>query len=208
MISAERLVDPSTGPEEAAKLARAIQDKPGISDYLIEEDKWSCIWEELILNKKGAKTFLDRKDIDPDEYNFSEEMLDEMIHEVDRLINKYSNAEWQVKPTAQDLVSALQEHKVALLEELIEVQSGERVLKINDFLGPKTRRKMILEMEMQQTHLQGSSVSAEVELRDLKGDRDFEDFFEKLEERIHEGTFKRKREGLIDEERRRNRLVL
>lgn len=201
MISAERLVDPSTGPEEAAKLARAIQDKPGISDYLIEEDKWSCIWEELILNKKGAKTFLDRKDIDPDEYNFSEEMLDEMIHEVDRLINKYSNAEWQVKPTAQDLVSALQEHKVALLEELIEVQSGERVLKINDFLGPKTRRKMRLEKQPQ------SSVSAEVELRDLKGDRDFEDFFEKLEERIHEGTFKRKREGLIDEERRRNRLV-
>ena len=201
VISAERLVEPFSGPAEAAKIARALQGKHGISDFLIDEDKWSCMWEELIVNKKGAKTFLDREGLGTREYNFSEEMLNEMIHEVDRLILKYSSSEWQSKQTAQDLVETLHEHKVALLEELIEVQSGQRVLREDDFLGPETRRKMKLDKLR-------NSVGAEelMELRDLKAPH-YKEFFDKLEEKMHESTFIRRKEGLLEEERRRKRLV-
>ena len=93
MVSAERLLDPSTGPAEAEKLGNSIQGKHGISDYLVDKEAWGCIWKELIINKKGAKTFLDRDGIDAQEYNFSEEMLNQMIYEVDRMILKYSTSE-------------------------------------------------------------------------------------------------------------------
>jgi hypothetical protein len=207
VISAEHLLDPFLGPTETAKLAKAIQDKPGISDFLIEEDKWSCIWEELIINKKGAKTFLDREGLGDQEYNFSEEMLNVMIDEVDRLIVKYSEAEWQELKTAKDLVGMLQEHKVSLLQEVLEVESGERVLKDTDFLGPATRRKMQLEKLRNSVAAAGEKEDEEdtAELRDLMAP-DYRDFFDKLEEKMHETTFVRKKEALVEEERRSKRL--
>jgi hypothetical protein len=96
-----------------------------LSDYLIEEDSLDCLWEELIVNKKGAKTFLDHG-MDTKNCNFSEEMTDLMLEEVNRLIDKYSLSPWNSKQTANDLVSILKEDKVALEEELIEVQVGSK----------------------------------------------------------------------------------
>ena len=37
------------------------------------------------------------------ENRFSAEMLEEMIHELDRLIIKYSSSEWNTKPVANHL---------------------------------------------------------------------------------------------------------
>jgi hypothetical protein len=92
IISAEHLVDPALGPTEARKLAHAIQDKPVIQDYLVPEEECECLWAELIIHTKGARTPLVRGG-EEQEYNFSEEMLDEMIHEYERLIAKYSSDE-------------------------------------------------------------------------------------------------------------------
>ena len=64
IISAEKLVELSTGPAEGRKIAKALENRTGIQDWLIEEDAWECIWTELIVNKKGLKTFIDRDGIE------------------------------------------------------------------------------------------------------------------------------------------------
>lgn len=81
IISAENLVDLDVGPAENRKIAKVLEGKPGIGDYLIDESVWECIWAELIVNKKGLKTFVDREGLSEASYNFSLEMLNEMIHE-------------------------------------------------------------------------------------------------------------------------------
>lgn len=139
IISAERLVEHDTGPGENRKIAQTLLNKRGIHDFLIHEDAWECIWTELIINKRGLKTFIDREGIGERDYNFSEEMLTDMIGELDRLISKYGGPDWNMKSTAQTLVNILDEHRGLLHEELLEVQSGVRKLKFDDFLGPNTR---------------------------------------------------------------------
>lgn len=99
-----------------------------------------CIWEELIQHKKGPKTIHDRPDGYVDSgYNFSLEMLNEMIHELNRLTTKYSSDDWNTKSTANRLVELLMEHIFFLQMEVNEVKSGARKLRDKDFLGPKTR---------------------------------------------------------------------
>ena len=123
----------------------------GTNDHMIEEEALECVWTELIVNKKGAKTFLDREGITERDYNFSEEMLTEMITELDRLIIKYSGSDWNTKETAQTLVDLLSEHRAEINVELIEVQTGVRKLTNDDFLGPRTRERR--EQEKQQENL-------------------------------------------------------
>lgn len=62
-----------------------------------------------------------------------------MLAELERLITKYSGAEWNTKPTAIRLVEILTEHRVLLQVELAEVNSGARRLTVEDFLGPQER---------------------------------------------------------------------
>merc|ERR550539_36457 len=142
IISAERLVEVSTGPVEGRKIARALQNRQGVDDFLIEEDAWACIWNELIVNKKGVKTFLDREGLEERDYNFSVEMLEGMITELSRLITKYSGSEWSSRSTANYLVELLEEHRDLLEIELAEVQSGARKLTKMDVLGKQTRKEM------------------------------------------------------------------
>jgi hypothetical protein len=142
IISAERLVETGTGPTEGRKIAQVIENNTGIEDYMIEEDAWGCIWEELIVRKKGLKTFIDREGVGEYDYNFSEEMLDEMLKELHRLIVKYSGSLYSTQSTAVELVELLQEHYDLIATELAEVKSGERKLTKRDFLGPKTRKRM------------------------------------------------------------------
>lgn len=81
IISAEKLVETETGPAENVKIAKTIEGKPGIGEYLIDASVWECIWTELIVNKKGLKTFVDREGLTERNYSFSEEMLEEMLLE-------------------------------------------------------------------------------------------------------------------------------
>jgi len=190
IISGENLEKNS---QETHKLGKVLEGKRGISDYLIDEDAWDCLWEELIVNKKGAKTFLDRG-MDTKSYNFSEEMIDLMLEEVNRLIDKYSSPPWNSKQTANDLVSILKEHKVALEEELIEVQVGVRVLAEDDFLGPNTRR------ELNRKKLQDAGADA-TDIRELTAG-DYQNFFKKLEEKMHAARMLERKEEVVREERR------
>ena len=143
IISAERLVEMDTGPTEGRKIANTLVNQTGIKDWIIEEDAWECIWTELIVNKKGLKTFIDREGVEERDYNFSEEMLTEMIHELNRLIIKYSSTKWSSMKIAQFLVELLNEHLTLIKDELTEVLSGERKLQNDDFLGPETRKAML-----------------------------------------------------------------
>ena len=146
VISAEKLIDHSSGEAisrgkaESRKLAKVIQNSAGYEDWLIEEEAWECIWEELIIRKRGLKTFVDREGITERDYNFSEEMLSGMIHEHDRLIDKYGpDSEYKDTYTAQSLILLISEHRGLIQVELEEVQSGKRKLTKTDFLGPTIR---------------------------------------------------------------------
>jgi hypothetical protein len=66
-------------------------------------------------------------------------MLQAMIIEQTRLINKYDGPEWDTKETANRIVSLITEHRALIQIELDEVNSGARTLTERDFLGPKER---------------------------------------------------------------------
>ena len=142
IISAEKLVEQDTGVAEGRKIAKVLEGRTGVEDWLIPEDAWECIWEELIIRKKGLKTFIDREGVEERDYNFSEEMLSEMVIELTRLINKYSSADWNTKPVANTLVELLQGHLALIEVELAEVQANVRMLRPHDFLGQETRNKL------------------------------------------------------------------
>jgi len=116
IISAERLVDESRGPAVGLEIADALDGKMGMN--VISPEARNCIWRELIVNKKGLKTFIDREGFSEDSYSFSSEHLAEMLVELDRLIYKYDNFPWDAKPTAQALVNILKEHRSLISSEL------------------------------------------------------------------------------------------
>lgn len=144
VISAERLLDYNEGPAETTAIANILINNPLMSPYVIEPEAWDCIWNELIVNKKGARTILDRPNTNytSDDYNFSAEMLEKMLNELDRLLTKYSSIEWSNNDNANRLVQLFTEHRAELLTELHEVNSGIRSLKYHDFLGPEERERL------------------------------------------------------------------
>lgn len=146
IVSAEKLLDYSEGPKETTAIANVLLNHDGMAPYVIEPEAWDCIWNELIVNKKGARTILDRPNTNytADDYNFSIEMLEEMIKELDRLLSKYSSSEWSSNDNANRLVQLFTEHKASLLTEMHEVNSGVRRLKENDFLSPGERQALNL----------------------------------------------------------------
>ena len=152
VISAENLRDYTKGPAETALIANVLKRDPRIGDYVIEQETWDCIWSELIENGKGLKTVYDRPGFVESDYNFSAEMLEEMIHELDRLITKYSASPWNTKTTANKLVSLITEHRASIQEELDEVLAGRRVLTDKDFLGPKERERRQLTKQGEEDH--------------------------------------------------------
>jgi len=145
ILSADKLGNYTTGKAETSAIASALTIGQ-TGQYVIAPEAWDCIWEELILNKKGPHIASDRPGYDKikglEGYNFSYEMVENMIAELDRLITKYSNPQWSTKPTANRLVEILSEHHALLEIELAEVQSGARRLKRKDILGPQTRSNL------------------------------------------------------------------
>jgi len=141
VISAEKLRDYTEGPAETAVIANVLKNDDRTGQFVIAQEAWDCIWEELIVNGKGLKTVYDRPGFNEDDYNFSEEMLSEMVTELDRLIDKYGGSEWSGKATANRVVELLVEHRALIQVELNEVVSGVRKLRDNDFLGAKERQR-------------------------------------------------------------------
>lgn len=69
-------------------------------------------------------------------------MLEVMVGEIDRLLDKYSSTEWINDDNANRLVQLFTVHRSELLTEMHEANSGARRLKENDFLGPKERERL------------------------------------------------------------------
>jgi len=144
IISGDWLIDIDKGAAEARKIAIAL-NHTGIAEHMIAEEAWECIWRELIVNKKGSKTFLDRAGINERNYNFSTEMLQEMLTELERLITKYSSDEWISSYLANDIVATLTDHRSTIQKEYDEVATGRRRLSESDFLGRDERKRRKIE---------------------------------------------------------------
>lgn len=144
VISADRLRDYTVGAAETSKIATALMRDNKTGKYVIAQEAWDCIWEELIQKKKGPITADDRPGYVShlDAVNFSADMLLLMVAELNRLIIKYSGAEWNTKHTANDLVEMLKEHIVSVEAELEEINTGVRKLSKKDFLGSDERARM------------------------------------------------------------------
>lgn len=147
IISAEKLRDYTDGPAETALIASVLNNDNRTGQYVIAQNAWDCIWEELIENGKGLKTVADRPGFNEQDYNFSAEMLEGMLFELDRLIDKYSSPEWNATATSNTITNAnrvvelLVEHRNLIRIELNEVNSGVRKLADKDFLGPIERAR-------------------------------------------------------------------
>ena len=180
VISAEKLRDYIEGPAETTNIAEVLMNNDKMSQYVIAEETWDCIWTELIVKGKGLKTVKDRPNAEA-EYNFSEEMLEEMIHELDRVITKYSSDEWNTKTTSNRLVELLSEHRVLVQEELDEVQSGRRRLTARDMLGPKERqrRQLMAQEEAKKSDNEPNEKNMSDEI--WKKEKDYSEYFQAVE---------------------------
>lgn len=141
VISLEKLQDEIEGPDETRKIAHALFKNKKMAKWLRKKESWTCIWEEVILNKRHPKAPQKTSNHVESEYHFSVDVLQEMIGELNRLISKYSSDKWQHKESANRIVDLLIEHRSELEFEIDEVRSGERLLTVNDFLGPKERQR-------------------------------------------------------------------
>lgn len=143
VISAEVLRNYTEGPSETAKIANLLNTDERMQPFMIAQEAWDCIWAELIQRGKGLKTVLYRPGFVEADYNFSAEMLEEMILELNRVIAKYSKAPWNALETSNRLVELLGQHLLLIEEELEDLTSGGRRLTVSDFLGPKERRRRL-----------------------------------------------------------------
>lgn len=137
IISADRLRDFTEGPKETALIGNLISHVKKTGRYVINRSSWPCIWEQIVEQNKGPKTYADR-DISEDP-NFSVFMLNEMKGEVERLVKKYNNRHWLPNPHANRLVELLSEHLPMLQTEIDDLNSGVRTLTARDILGPGER---------------------------------------------------------------------
>ena len=212
IISAERLVKSETGPAETRKIAEVLINNPKMAQYVIEEEAWDCVWEELIMNRKGLKNVHDRPTTE-EEYNFSAEMLEEMVHELDRLITKYSSSDWNTKPVANDLVDLLQEHLDLIQVELDEVNSGNRVLTDHDFLGPAERKKLkieAIEKKLSNTLVEKADIAAQARRHLMEkaeeDQKDYSDFFRQVEKKLLDDRRTKIKANVFEDEDERRKL--
>jgi len=142
VVSAEKLRDFTDGPAETTRIANVLMKDPRISQYMISQEAWNCIWTELIQNGKGIRTVTSREGWNEADYNFSGPMLQKMINELDRLITKYSSPSWNTQANANRLVELLVEHRGLIQIEYNDVTSNLRKLEERDFLGPEERTRL------------------------------------------------------------------
>mmetsp|Transcript_10017 Transcript_10017/g.18259 ORF Transcript_10017/g.18259 Transcript_10017/m.18259 type:complete len:596 (+) Transcript_10017:38-1825(+) len=191
VISAEKLRDFNDGPEETAFIANVLKNDNRIGKYVIAPEAWNCIWKELIQRGKGLPTVYQRPGFVEDDYNFSREMLEEMVKELDRLIGKYGGSAWNSKPTANRIVKLLKVHLALIQRELGDVISGRRKLTSKDFLGPEERRRLQVK-EKEET---GNSTAAWKD----KENKDSTEYFNDLEHKAQAAKRKKRRDARVKE---------
>lgn len=117
IISVDRLLDPVKGYAENAVLAAAIEGKTGFN--VIEEEARDCIWEEVVIRRKGSRTMRDRIG-EETAYDFNFEMYGLMIQELSRLKSKYSAPEWDDVLVAQQLLELLDDYILDITSDIIQ----------------------------------------------------------------------------------------
>ena len=141
IISADRLRDFTEGPAETEIIGNILMSNEKTAKWVIDKETWPCIWNEVIYENKGPMTFDDREIAsDP---NFSSFMLEEMLGEVQRLVDKYSADPWTDDSNANRLVVLLSEHIPLLQTEIDDLASGRRVLSQKDIFGPGERHAIM-----------------------------------------------------------------
>lgn len=187
VISAEKLRDYTEGPQETTKIANVLLNDDRTGQYVIAPEAWDCIWEELIANGKGLKTVSDKPGYNSEDYNFSAEMLQEMIAELTRLIDKYSLPEWSSKETANRVVELLTEHRTLILDELADVELGLRKLSDGDFLGPTERARRKLQAKEAKDDKSDtydtSDIDNNIKTKDEEEDKDYAQYFLEMDQK-------------------------
>jgi len=125
-------------------------------------------------------------------------MFEEMIHKLDRLVEKYSADDWSFMGVAQDLVSLLSSHRDNIQDELKWMQLHPRYLKDSDFLGPKERKKRKIARIM--ALLDINNVDDE---RVLNASEDYSEYFNALVHHLLERRRRAHKEEVMKNERLR-----
>lgn len=186
VISAENLRSMS-GSSETVKIANILLADSRTGQYVIDEEAWDCVWEELIVRGKGLKTVYDRPGFVENDYDFSKEMLEEMISQLSRLITKYSGPDWNTKETANRIVELLIEHR-ALIQAEHDNAPDDRMLKDTDFLGPKERKRR-RQMKIKEQSINEEGVGQQAEYT-----KDYSVFFKALEQQLQENKEMKRKE--------------
>jgi len=110
IASIERMMDPSTGPQEVAKFTTVIEGKAGIE--VVEQAARQCAWEKIVIERASGRRDTRDRGTSPalQDYKFEDYQFDKMLREMDRIRDKYSAAEWSSIPVAQDLVGYMNEY--------------------------------------------------------------------------------------------------
>lgn len=118
VLSFDRLFDPTTGPVEATKMAKALEGKKGMT--VIEEEAIPCVWNKTMDqdNPLLARNDFDRIGTQDSEYVFTLGQLKEMRTEVSKMRIKYSSGAWANNKNAQDIVSYFDEYIVDITNEV------------------------------------------------------------------------------------------
>jgi len=112
IASYERMMDPSTGPQEVAKFTSVIEGKAGIK--FVEKAVRQCAWEKVVIDRgSGRRDTRDRKGPPLRDYAFTLDQEISMMGELVRIRDKYSASEWSSNTVAVDLVDYMQEYIAA-----------------------------------------------------------------------------------------------
>jgi len=122
VISFDRLSNPEQGPEEAAKLAKVLEGKKGMT--VIEEEAIPCVWNKTMDqdNPYLARNDFDRSGTSDKQYVFTLGQMKDMRDEVIRMKMKYASEKWVGNKNAQDLVTYFDEYIVDLNNEVSKME--------------------------------------------------------------------------------------
>ena len=110
IASYENIIDDDKGPDEVARLAAVIKNKPGIN--IAEESAWNCVWRKVVKeDATGVRTDRNRTGLPRDAYKLTKLEVRVILGELYRLKTKYSDAMWFSNvPLAGVLVTYLDEY--------------------------------------------------------------------------------------------------
>ena len=108
IMSLESTMNSALGHNKSEKVALAVDGKEGIG--VISKESRDCMWDEIMIHKKGLSNMRDRFGPIQSLHQFKLECLNETAKALTRLRTKHSLTEWSCTQTAKDLVLMLDEH--------------------------------------------------------------------------------------------------